>query len=242
MEDHRIAGPKVFTQWLEEEKVYLQSLNKEPEEETLKMDYYQQLVNLENFHWQAYDPTTSQKQPGMKQKASLKTCLQHVLEDVEWATATVQELEVKMGIQQQWTPTSPEWVQAGLKVGQWQYQQCLNELEWLVVSRIFKLTKMNMSQTGYKQRKHLGKALKARSQAICTALDHYNAAASHLSPPCPPLTWNKVIDYTFLADFDLLQHSPAAPLWPEVLQDLDVKAKEEKDDSSSISTLAEALK
>ncbi|KAG6806898.1 hypothetical protein H0H92_009665 [Tricholoma furcatifolium] len=63
---------------------------------------------------------------------------------------------------------------------------------------------MNMSQTGYKQRKHIGKALKAQLQAIRTALDQYNAAANLLSPPRPSLTWDEVVDYTFLADFDLL--------------------------------------
>ncbi|KAF8222408.1 hypothetical protein L208DRAFT_1048587, partial [Tricholoma matsutake] len=74
------------------------------------------------------------------------------------------------------------------------YQQCLDELEGLIVSRMFELTKMNMSQT----------ALWVCSQAICRALDQYNAAASTLSPPCPNLSWNDVVKYTFLADFDLL--------------------------------------
>lgn len=52
--------------------------------------------------------------------------------------------------------------------------------------------------------KHIGKALKACSQAIWTALSQYNAAAATLSPPRPPLQWDRVIKYTFLANFDLL--------------------------------------
>ncbi|KAG6809770.1 hypothetical protein H0H92_014809 [Tricholoma furcatifolium] len=214
MEDQGIAGPEVFTEWLQEEKAYLQSLSKEPEEETLEMDYYQRLVSLRDFQsklqdvrntWQAYEPTTSQKQPRTQRKANPETRLRHALEDVERATEAVQELEVKMNIEQRWTPASPEWAQVALKVGRRQYRRCLDELERLVVSRIFELTKMNMSQTGYKQRKHIGKALKARSQAIRTALNRYNEAASRLSPPRPPLTWDEVVDYAFLADFDLLR-------------------------------------
>ncbi|KAG6809956.1 hypothetical protein H0H92_013921 [Tricholoma furcatifolium] len=211
MEGQGIAGPEVFAEWLQEEKAYLQSLSKEPEEETLEMDYYQRLVSLRDSQsklqdvrnsWQAYEPTPSQKQLGAKRKTSPETRLRHALEDVERATEAVQELEAKMSIEQRWTPASPEWVQAALKAGQRQYQQCLDELERLVVSRIFELTKMNMSQTG---KKHISKALKARSQAIRTALNHYNAAASRLSPPRPPLTWDEVVDYVFLADFDLLR-------------------------------------
>jgi hypothetical protein len=54
-------------------------------------------------------------------------------------------------------------------------------------------------------RKHIGKALQARSSTIKTALDHYNTAARALSPPRRALTFEEVIEYTFLADFDLLR-------------------------------------
>lgn len=87
---------------------------------------------------------------------------------------------------------------------------------------MFELTKMNMSQTGmsfyycdyyplpmdilgYSLRKHIGKALKARSQAIRTALTKYNSAAAELQPPHVELSWDEVVEYAFLADFDLLQ-------------------------------------
>jgi hypothetical protein len=81
---------------------------------------------------------------------------------------------------------------------------------------------MNMSQTGiyylilcpftlvvsfskgYKMRKHIGNALKSRSQAIRSALDKYNAAARTLNPPRAELSWDTVVEYVFLADFDLL--------------------------------------
>ncbi|KAJ3503342.1 hypothetical protein NLJ89_g8479 [Agrocybe chaxingu] len=85
------------------------------------------------------------------------------------------------------------------------YQRCLDTLEGLVVARMFKLTKMNMSQTGYKLHKHIATSLKARSTALCSALVQYNAAASELIPPRQMLTWEQIMDYAFLADFDLLR-------------------------------------
>ena len=60
---------------------------------------------------------------------------------------------------------------------------------------------------GYKLRKHIATALRARSQAIRRALDRYNAAASTVSPPQPNLSWDDVVEYAFLADFDLLRES-----------------------------------
>ncbi|TFK57757.1 hypothetical protein BDN72DRAFT_730691, partial [Pluteus cervinus] len=58
---------------------------------------------------------------------------------------------------------------------------------------------------GYHMRTHMGKALKARSQAIRTALDKYNAAATKLVPPERTLNWDEVVQYAFLAEFDLLR-------------------------------------
>ena len=58
---------------------------------------------------------------------------------------------------------------------------------------------------GYHLRDHIADALKARSQAVRTALNNYNAAASALSPQAPQLSWKEVVQYAFLSDFDLLR-------------------------------------
>jgi len=47
MADLQISDVSVFETWLAEERVYLQGLHKEPEEETLQMEYWQKLVNLQ---------------------------------------------------------------------------------------------------------------------------------------------------------------------------------------------------
>src|ERR1700722_1773183 len=58
---------------------------------------------------------------------------------------------------------------------------------------------------GYNLRKHIAKALQARSKAARAALDHYNAAAKEMNPPQPTLEWKDVINYAFLSEFDLLR-------------------------------------
>ncbi|KAJ7751163.1 hypothetical protein B0H14DRAFT_2636078 [Mycena olivaceomarginata] len=97
-----------------------------------------------------------------------------------------------------------------VEIKQKKYQKALDAVELLVVEQIFELTKMNQSQTGrcfqgYKLRKHIGKALQARSKAVRNAIDQYNDAAMALYPPMPSLTWEQAVEYTFLADFDILQ-------------------------------------
>jgi hypothetical protein len=53
--------------------------------------------------------------------------------------------------------------------------------------------------------KHIAKALQARSKAVKNAIDRYNDAAAMLEPPMPKLTWEEVVEYAFLADFDILR-------------------------------------
>jgi hypothetical protein len=136
----------------------------------------------------------------------------------------VQVLELKLDITQRWEPEGEEWQRTGRLVAMRKYQRALDVLEGLIVARMFELTKMNRSQTGtvtpfcdiafrcaqprfsgYAMRKHIGKALQARSPAIRTALERYNTAALALNPPRRTLQWKEVVEYAFLADFDLLR-------------------------------------
>ena len=54
-------------------------------------------------------------------------------------------------------------------------------------------------------RRHIANALKTRSQAVKTAIDKFNTVSHRLVPPGPVIEWETVIDYTFLAEFDLLR-------------------------------------
>lgn len=55
-------------------------------------------------------------------------------------------------------------------------------------------------------RTHIWKALRARSKAIQNALQKYNTLAKEMSPPAPTLEWKTIVDYGFVAEFDLLKH------------------------------------
>ncbi|KAF8816868.1 hypothetical protein BYT27DRAFT_7019291, partial [Phlegmacium glaucopus] len=57
----------------------------------------------------------------------------------------IQDLEVKLGIDRRWLLEDLHWEASAVMVGKHRYQCCLDKLKGLVVSRMFELTKMNMS-------------------------------------------------------------------------------------------------
>ncbi|KIK32736.1 hypothetical protein CY34DRAFT_100864 [Suillus luteus UH-Slu-Lm8-n1] len=87
------------------------------------------------------------------------------------------------------------------------YRTALNDLERLVVMRLFELSKLSLSGTGYKLRQQISKALQRRSEAIRNAINRYNVQAVALNPPRPKISWKDIADYSFLGEFDLLRHS-----------------------------------
>jgi len=72
----------------------------------------------------------------------------HALEERDKILGTVQDLEKKLGVAERWQPGSVKWKMATDLVSKRTYQRCLDNLEGLIVARMFELTKMNQSQTG----------------------------------------------------------------------------------------------
>lgn len=62
-----------------------------------------------------------------------------------------------------------------------------------------------LSHAGYKLRTQIAKALKTRSSIIRSALDLYNRLAKTLDPPRPNLDFKEILEYSSLAEFDLLR-------------------------------------
>ncbi|KAE9387562.1 hypothetical protein BT96DRAFT_960363 [Gymnopus androsaceus JB14] len=54
-------------------------------------------------------------------------------------------------------------------------------------------------------RQHISHTMQKRSAAIHTALENYNQAAAKLCPPQKLLTWDDVLNYTYLSEFDFLR-------------------------------------
>ncbi|KAJ7597935.1 hypothetical protein C8J56DRAFT_772406 [Mycena floridula] len=218
MREMKISSePGVFKSWLEQERIYLESrvVGEVPEPELLRMEY---LKTLEKFYqvgdllaqarreWLISTPETVQE--GQRDKtSSIETARRQQQERHSSLLLEIQALETKLQImpQNRWTPRAEEWKETWKKVQMEKYQKALDQLEGLIVLRMFELMKLNMSQTGYKLRKHIGQSLKAQSQAIRTALERYNDAASKLSPPRPSLSWEIVVEYAFLSEFELLR-------------------------------------
>jgi len=49
--------------------------------------------------------------------------------------------------------------------------------------------------------------LKWRGTAIRTAIDKYNKLATQMRPPAQTLDWKNIVNYTFVSEFDILQHT-----------------------------------
>ncbi|KAI5989484.1 hypothetical protein EDD15DRAFT_2171323 [Pisolithus albus] len=213
MRELGVSDLATFKLWLDEERVYLKSLLREPPEETLQMEYWQRLVNLatskQNLETvlSSWTIVTPQSAAPISSDSSAtrrrETMRRHAQENYEKDLKAVQELEGRLGISRRWVPEDEEWRAAARLVANRKYQRALDNVERLVVSRIFELSKMNQSGTGYKLRKHIGKALQTRSVAIRAALTQYNAAAKALGRRM--LEFEEVVEYAFLADFDLLR-------------------------------------
>ncbi|KAI6023157.1 hypothetical protein BKA83DRAFT_4053758 [Pisolithus microcarpus] len=208
-----VSDPAIFRRWLDEERVYLKSLLREPAEETLQMEYWQWLVNLAASRQDletilsTWTVVTAQNVAPIWSDSSAtrkrETTCRHAQENYEKDLKAVQELEGRLGITRRWVPEDEEWQAAARLVANRKYQRALDNVERLVVSRIFELSKMNQSGTGYKLRKHIGKALQTRSAAIRAALTQYNTAAKALGRRT--LEFDEVVEYAFLSDFDLLR-------------------------------------
>ncbi|KAG1733292.1 hypothetical protein EDB19DRAFT_1831013 [Suillus lakei] len=133
----------------------------------------------------------------------------HAVEDYERNLKLVQLLECKLEVTTRWVLEDVDWQNVGKLIVNRRYQRALDHLEGLVVACIFELMKMNRAGTGYKLWKYIAKALQTCSVAIRSALNSYNAIASATSTPRQTLQWEEVVNYTFLADFDLLRNACA---------------------------------
>ena len=51
------------------------------------------------------------------------------------------------------------------------------------------------------------KALKQRGKAIRVAIEKYNKLAVHMNPPVLTLDWKNIVNYAFVSEFEILQHS-----------------------------------
>ncbi|KAJ7017031.1 hypothetical protein C8F04DRAFT_1201162 [Mycena alexandri] len=222
MRKEGIESGDVFKEWLKEEKEWLlQKKGSSGREVTLEMQYVQKLVNWsvcktklntirrEYDRQRAaddnYDPATDLKR---------RRALQHASESLTQGLGLVQDLEDRLDIDpnNRWTSTSVEWIAAVKQLREKKFSDALDALE-LIVERIFELTKINRSQTGYKMRRHIAKALQTRSEAVKNAISRYNIAAASLEPTCTPTELGRNFDFLRATDGELLDKPWTRPAY-----------------------------
>lgn len=207
--------------WNGQELAYLQSLQAEPEEVGIKMDYVAILGDLAEAE-AALAAKQSDYQHGLRapsaQEIAAKRLSPAAVKKLYKARVdahhkymkileAVVALESVLEIDTRWTISSPEY-QAGLvQMAERDWQQALDRLELLMVQRMFELAKSHVFGTGYKLREAIGKGLKSRSQAIRTAVARYNALALALDPPAATVNFATLMEWTELQEFDLLRRS-----------------------------------
>ncbi|KAJ7041670.1 hypothetical protein C8F04DRAFT_1252601 [Mycena alexandri] len=181
-----------------------------------EMKYYQKLVNLRDLdkHVQIITKvglpmlpadTDTTYAAAASQTRWIETQRRHAIETRDKTQVVVEDLEIRLGIVRRWEDDGEDWIWVAKMATNRCYQRAIDALEGLVVARMFELSKVNMSDTGYKLCKHIAKALQARSKCVKSALERYNDAAAAMSPAPTQLSLEQIVDYAFLADFDLLR-------------------------------------
>ncbi|KAG1719913.1 hypothetical protein EDB19DRAFT_1898598 [Suillus lakei] len=134
------------------------------------------------------------KQPPIQDRL----CIQYV--------EVLDDLEIRH-IEECWAIGSADYLQFKEEATLGKYHAVLNELEHLMVMRLFELSKLLLSGTGYKLHQQIGKVLQHHSEAIHNAIKWYNTQAAALNPPCLKLSWKDIAEYSSLGEFDLLHYS-----------------------------------
>ncbi|KIK23092.1 hypothetical protein PISMIDRAFT_11215 [Pisolithus microcarpus 441] len=134
-----VSDPAIFRQWLDEERVYLKSLLREPAEETLQMEYWQRLVNLAASRQDletilsTWTVVTAQNVAPIWSDSSAtrkrETTRRHTQENYEKDLKAVQELEGRLGITCCWVLEDEEWQAAACLVANRKYQHALDNVE-----------------------------------------------------------------------------------------------------------------
>ncbi|KAJ7573041.1 hypothetical protein C8J56DRAFT_1017690 [Mycena floridula] len=226
MKEMGLTSTDVFPEWLKDELEYLRTRVKAevPEREKLEIEYYLLLVKFKETWcvcyfsdtlqavqqvWIKVDTPETVSGPERDKTATIETKRRQARERFTVQLEEVQALENRLAImpQNRWVFGDVNWVLNAERAAMSSYQKRLDRLEGLVVERMLELEKMNQSQTGYNMRKHIGQAVKTRSQAIRTALENYNAASAKLNPPRAALDWDTVIECAFLSEFEMLRDS-----------------------------------
>ncbi|KAG2042380.1 hypothetical protein BDR03DRAFT_1006782 [Suillus americanus] len=211
-----------FETWVTEELTYLESVASEPARDALAVDYVEVLEKLNTYQQQfdlfgtdkflMYLPSSFTPDSGLSVAASQSTkqaqaARRAVERRLQIQINIVEDLETRLDIAERWTPGNSDYRETLEYSRQRKFICAVEDLEGLVVQRLFELSKANLSSTSYKLRRQISRAIVKRSGAIRTALDKYNKLAVMQNPRRPTLQYSEILSYAALGEFDILKHS-----------------------------------
>ncbi|KAG2028904.1 hypothetical protein BDR03DRAFT_929693 [Suillus americanus] len=211
-----------FVNWRNEEFEYLSKVATEPTSDAIVVAYVEQLEKLQyaeqtygrltSVPFLTYTPANFTRTSGLNATArnnsrAFESEHASALRKYELQLNVVEDFERRHSITERWLPHDPKYTQAVRYSQERQFIRSVEELEGLVVRRLFELSKANLAGTGYKMRKYISKAITRRSAAIRTALEKYNRLAPLQNPPRPVLDYTEIVGYASLGEFSVLKHS-----------------------------------
>ncbi|KAG1780643.1 hypothetical protein EV702DRAFT_1177860 [Suillus placidus] len=176
-------------QFLKDERVYLDGLKLPPVQDQPCICYVEVLDELAQRHLEEINNALA--------IARIRVDSSYV--KLQHAEGLVRHIETQSAVDQWWEIGGPEYRHFKEEASLGKYRTALDELERLVVMRLFELSKLSLSGTG--------KALQHRSDAIRNAINCYNTQATALNPPHSKISWKDIADYGFVAEFNLLAWS-----------------------------------
>ncbi|KAG1870917.1 hypothetical protein F4604DRAFT_1881226 [Suillus subluteus] len=198
-------SPDDFEADLSDERLYLQTAASKRKEDSVEIDYVKALLELEDAEdFQTLDFRNINGECSRKEIAGVTRWRTNTSKKLLMKMDVVEAFENQMGLTEHWSPTDPRRVAAQSRITHRSFHKAADDVERLVVMWLLELTKLQMSGLGYKLRTQISKALKTRANAIRNAIERYNKFAARLDPPRPELTWEKIAEYSFAGEFDLL--------------------------------------
>ncbi|KIJ59498.1 hypothetical protein HYDPIDRAFT_177795 [Hydnomerulius pinastri MD-312] len=164
-----------------EECTYLELLKQPPIEDQLAIHYVQALDELETYkaEWKSAREAANGALSGVLEGnfSAISAAINQARIWVDLAYSKLQNAEALAAYLQTWLGLEARWQVGGEeynhykdKVALTKYHEALDKLERLVVMRLFKLSKISMSGTGYKLRRQISKALQQRSEGVWKAI------------------------------------------------------------------------
>ncbi|KAG1727100.1 hypothetical protein EDD22DRAFT_982770 [Suillus occidentalis] len=190
-----------FTNWRNEEYDYLSNVVMEPTSDVITVAYVEHLEKLyfaeamygrlTSVPFMTYTPANFTPTSGLNAAArnsskAFESEHASALHKYELQLNVVEDFEHCHSITERWLPHDLRYAEAARYTQERQFIHSVEELEGLVVRRLFELSKANLAGT---------------------TLEKYNKLAPLQNPPRPVLEYSEIVGYASLGEFSLLKHS-----------------------------------